>query len=59
MKRKKKLLDDEIYKVSKAFKMWLNEQINVMRNYKPIDRWDNIENEIMLESYVFIRSKLL
>jgi len=58
MKRKRRMPDEERYKVSKAFKKWMDGQIKVMWNYKSIDKWDRIENEIMRESYTFIRGLL-
>jgi len=61
-KLKRKMPDEERYKVSKEFKKWMDSQIAIM--YKQLDMKDDIDRfyklelEISVEAYTFIRGLL-
>lgn len=60
MKRKRrieKVKEEQPYKVGKPFVKWLDSQINCYRaSMLGGSRWEKLEDEIMQEAYIFIKS---
>ena len=56
-KKRRKVKDDQPYKVGRPFIKWLDSQVVIMKKGgNAYHWWEKIDNKIRLEAYSFIRT---